>query len=352
MKDPREWDEEYLLNLPVGEFDWLEVKGRRGLDLTLPKVNEADIRENLSKAISAFANSGGGIIVFGLENPQNAWQIDDGGIELIIKKPSTREWLEDVIPTLIELPLPSFNVYVIQGKSDASQIVTGRGIFVIEIPDSDQAPHQAIDKRYYARVGGKSRPIGHLLVTDIFGRRQLPKIQLEFDIEMSNYIDQGLFPPVSSSLLGQNLNNEPEKKTKFELIVSARNTGRVFAKYVNSFVYIPIILIPDWEQEPLYDEQDFEEIDGTKYMVWSRLNTQRDLVKVEPFGGGQYGSSWFDPILPGLAFIWEWELSEKFNKIKLGDLKILWEVYADNAPKQNGSILVREIDVITNTDKS
>jgi hypothetical protein len=32
MKDPWDWDEDYLLNLPVGEFDWFEVKGRRGLD--------------------------------------------------------------------------------------------------------------------------------------------------------------------------------------------------------------------------------------------------------------------------------------------------------------------------------
>ncbi len=44
MREPREWDEEYLLNLPVGEFDWLEVKGRRGLDLTLGNVKEPDVR--------------------------------------------------------------------------------------------------------------------------------------------------------------------------------------------------------------------------------------------------------------------------------------------------------------------
>jgi predicted HTH transcriptional regulator len=185
MKDPRDWDEEYLLNLPVGEFDWLEVKGRRSLDLTLSGVRENNVLENLSKAISAFANSGGGVIVFGLTNPTTQWQVDDGGVDLIVKKPSTREWLEDVIPTLVEFPLTSLNVYAIHRSSDSSQIAPGRAIFVIQVPDSEHAPHQAIDKRYYARVGGKSRPIGHRLVTDIFGRRRYPRIDLEFIIESS-----------------------------------------------------------------------------------------------------------------------------------------------------------------------
>lgn len=127
MKDPRKWDENYLINLPIGEFDWLEVKGRRGLDLTISKVNETNVRENLSKAISAFANSGGGIIIFGLCNPHINWQVDDGGINLKVKTPSTREWLEDIIPTLVDLPLNCFNVYVIQKSGSNSQIAEGQG---------------------------------------------------------------------------------------------------------------------------------------------------------------------------------------------------------------------------------
>jgi len=102
MREPKDWDEEYLLNLPIGEFDWLEAKGRRGLDLTLSSVDENDVKSTMSKAISAFANSGGGTLVFGLANPNKQWQVDDGGIDLAIKKPNTREWLEDIIPTLVD----------------------------------------------------------------------------------------------------------------------------------------------------------------------------------------------------------------------------------------------------------
>jgi hypothetical protein len=334
MREPRDWDEEYLLNLPIGEFDWLEVKGRRGLDITLDRVREKDVLENLSKAISAFANSGGGVIVFGLSNPITQWEVDGGGVDLVIKKPNTREWLEDIIPTLVEFPLTSFNVYAIDRLSDSSQIAPGRAVFVIQVPDSEQAPHQAIDKRYYARVGGKSRPIGHRLVADIFGRRRYPQIDLEFVIESSTYWEGGLLLP------GQ----RPEKRRKIELIVQARNIGRVYAQYVNCFIYLPTFLVP----EPDLQDARVEEIEGRSYFVWYRANTRRDVLKRELTGPTQYGPSWFDPILPTLAQIWKWELPEDFDESDLrSDTEILWAVYADNAPRRTGSVMIREIEFVS-----
>ncbi len=150
------------------------MKGRRGPNFTLPTVNEQDVKENPSRAVSAFANSGGGVIVLGLANPRQSWQVDDGSIELAVKRPNTWEWLEDVIPTLVDSSLSSFNVYVVQNTNAQSQTAPGRGVFIIEVPDGNQAPQQALDSKYYARVGGKSRPIGHRPVADIFGRRQHP----------------------------------------------------------------------------------------------------------------------------------------------------------------------------------
>lgn len=334
MREPRDWDEEYLLNLPIGEFDWLEVKGRRGLDLTLDRVREKDVLENLSKAISAFANSGGGVIVFGLSNPITQWEVDDRGVNLVVKKPSTREWLEDVIPTSVEFPLTSFNVYAIARSSDSSQIASGRAVFVIQVQDSEQAPHQAIDKRYYARVGGKSRPIGHRLVADIFGRRRYPQIDLEFTIESSTYEEGGVLLP------GQ----PPKKRRKVELIARARNIGRVYAQYVNCFIYLPPSLVPGF----LLQDARVKEIDGRPCFVWCTGNTRRDVLKYGFYGPTEYGPSWFDPILPTLAHAWEWELLKDLDAIDLqSDEQIFWEVYADNAPKGTGSIMIREIEFVS-----
>jgi len=318
MKDPSEWDEQTLLSLPLGEFDWLEVKGRRALDLSLPDVKESDVRNNLSKAVSAFANSGGGVLVLGMENPKKVWRVDDDGVNLEAHRPNTREWLEDIIPNLVEFPLTSFNVYAITRASEGSQIAEGRAVFVIDIRDSEAAPHQALDKKYYARVAGKSQPIGHRLVADIFGRRQHPQIDLEF--ALSSRI-------VASGYVGT------ETRRLVEIEIRARNNGRVYAQYVNCFVHIPRILMPE-----AHRDGRFVEIDGIQYVRCYFENTVRDVVGLGPAASSTYGPSRFDPILPGLAHLWTRELRPDFPDVRdiHRNAVLLWEVHGDNAPKREG----------------
>jgi hypothetical protein len=173
-KPTSEWKLADVLEQPRGEFDWLEVKGRMGLDLSVERVKESDVRKQLTVAISALANTGGGLLIFGMHDPREAWQVDDGGVALYMKRPSTREWLEGIIPNIVDPPLRQFDVYAITD----SQLADDRGIIIVEIGDSDLAPHQAEDNRYYGRVVGKSRPLGHRLVTDILSRRRNPEIAL------------------------------------------------------------------------------------------------------------------------------------------------------------------------------
>jgi hypothetical protein len=183
VKPAREWDEAYLLNLPAGEFNWLEVKGRKALDLTVETVLETAVKENLSKAISALANSGGGQLIFGLSDPvRGVYHVDDGGVDLRVKGRSTREWLEDIITVSVDPQPLRFNVYVVTSGASTSEIGAGRGVFIVDIPDSEQAPHQASDNRYYARVAGKSRPIGYRMVLDIMGRRRAPDLRCTFEL--------------------------------------------------------------------------------------------------------------------------------------------------------------------------
>ena len=94
MKPVSEWDEAYILSLPVGEFDWLEAKGRRSLDLTIPNVTEDTVLATISKEVSAFANSGGGTLIYGLTDPKSGdteWHVDDGGVSVTVKRGGTKE---------------------------------------------------------------------------------------------------------------------------------------------------------------------------------------------------------------------------------------------------------------------
>ena len=100
-KPTAEWTEDDVLSLPADENDTFERKGVPLLDLTLPQVREDNVLNELAKQLSAFANTGGGRIIYGLTN---AGTVDNGGVARSIKgRQSTKEWLEDVIPTLLSL---------------------------------------------------------------------------------------------------------------------------------------------------------------------------------------------------------------------------------------------------------
>lgn len=311
MKEPRDWTEEYILNnLPVGEFDWLEIKGSQ---VVKPEAKQVD-RELLSKAISAFANSGGGSLVLGLKQSGNLWEVDSGGILAKIGNTTTREWLEDVIPHLVELPLQTFNVYEPRKSSVQSKIDPDKAIFVIEIGDSAVAPHQATDLRYYGRIGGKSKPLGHRFVLDILGRRQNSKIDLEFVI---NYYPE-------------------HKKDRYSVRVKAKNTGHVLAHYVNCIVYIPLNLVP------VSCRSDSDKIvkkeDDVNYYVLRFKNISASNT-----------SDQFFPILPGNFHEWEFDLVEDFHSERAffeGHELIYWEIYADNAPVVSDSFVIRKLEPI------
>ena len=73
------------------------------LDLTRPDVKEGNVLDELAKQLSAFANTGGGRIVYGVDN---AGAIDNGGIARVLKgRQPTKEWLEDLIPALTEFEI-------------------------------------------------------------------------------------------------------------------------------------------------------------------------------------------------------------------------------------------------------
>lgn len=354
MKDARDWRERDLYNLPIGEFDWLEVKGRRGLDLSLATVQEKDVLANLAKAVSALANTGGGQLVLGLQNPLHGWKVDDGGVDLLMRKPSTKEWLDNVIPNLVDFPLTRFNVYVIRGRGKTTQIQPGRGVFVIDIPDSDQAPHQSTrDHLYYARVSGKSQPIPHRLVVDMINRRRDPEIQVDARVLIRKKHKRPAFqitgaPPSMYGFARAAEEREPEIEFEVLLYVRLTNTGRVYAQYVNCFLHIPLRLFEgDPDDVYLGRRNPTRSIDGVRYVEETADNMHRDVIK---YGVGvtanQYGPSRYEPILPGLSERSAIYLSPTLTKKDFdSDEAILWEVFADNAPMRNGRIPLNKLPV-------
>ena len=174
-KPVSEWTEDDVLALPL-ENDSFERKGAHKLDLTIPRVSEDEVLNELAKQLSAFANLGGGQIIYGVAN---SGAVDNGGIARVLKgRQSTKEWLEDVIPTLTDPEITGFNIYEILPNASGSAIAADRSLYVVDVPDSERSPHQSKrDWIYYVRLAGKSRPAPHRLIEDIRNRARHPKLE-------------------------------------------------------------------------------------------------------------------------------------------------------------------------------
>jgi hypothetical protein len=106
------------------------------------------------------------------------------------------------------------------------------------------------------------------------------------------------------------------------LIVRARNKGKIYAQYVNSFIYVPVQLLPSQEVK-VWGQGRIEEINGKKYLRYYKENIERDLIG---FSGiqKQYGPARYDPILPGMSHRWEIRLQSDNPYFKSEDLLIRW----------------------------
>ncbi len=172
-QSPQRWDEAALRRLDPTEHDFQEFKGTGFL------IRDGSVRSDfgidLSRQISAFSNSGGGHLFIGIDDNGN---IDQGGLPAHAKN-GLREWLEDVIPGAVDPPLKVFNVFEVRTDgSEESAIAPGHAVYVVAIPTSEDAPHQARDYRYYLRIAGKSRPMNHTHIVDVQSRQKHPHISV------------------------------------------------------------------------------------------------------------------------------------------------------------------------------
>jgi hypothetical protein len=209
------WDEDDVLALPSGENDGFERKGSRLLDLTIPGVKQDEVLNELAKQLSSFANTGGGQIIYGVSDEG---AIDNGGIARSMKgRQSTKEWLEDVVPTLTDYEIVGFNVYEIARKQSGSAIGPDKALYVVDVPDSDRAPHQSKrDHKYYVRLASKSQPASHRLIEDIRNRARHPRIEVCPRIIEATYIEHP---------------NEDLDTLIILLEVGVQNSGRVMASH-------------------------------------------------------------------------------------------------------------------------
>jgi len=163
--------EKYISNKQE-EHSQLEFKTIKNSNL-----RSADDKKNLAKCLSGFANSEGGLIVWGVEAKKNEEDIDCATKLIPINK------IDLFISRLNELTGDAI-------KSQLSGIVHKKivkeadtGFAITYVPESETLPHMAKlgEDRYYKRSGDSLYKMEHYDIADMFGKRPNPKLILKYN---------------------------------------------------------------------------------------------------------------------------------------------------------------------------
>ena len=152
-----------LIKNEVEENIHLDYKEARAL-------KKDDIKKaEITKDVSAFANSDGGIIIYGIaednHKPKEITPIDG--------KTFTKEWLENII-LQIQPRIDGIRIFPIRVDGDIE-----KSIYVVQIPRSANAPHMAKDNRYYKHINFQSLPMEDYEIKDTYNRVTTPNLVID-----------------------------------------------------------------------------------------------------------------------------------------------------------------------------
>lgn len=306
------WTEDRLEELGPHEHDFQEFKGTGWI--WTGKEIAAWFHGALSKQISAFANGAGGRIIIGLDDAGRV----DGGVPVKLKPCGTREWLEDLIADSVAPRLSRYNVFEVShpGGLFRSRLNPGHGVYIIEVPPSDDAPHQAMDHRYYLRIAGKSRPMNHVHVQDILRRGRHPEVTLA---RVGPYGEPETDP------------NDPRGPRVF---VSFRaflgNRGRSMAHHVGGEILLPRSLVGREARRRNTAG------DGVHY---TQTPGQITFFRYHPV-----------PLFPGqeifFLHFWIGIHGRNLDLLRSGRARLTWRVYADDAVPRMDEVDLADFGVV------
>jgi len=196
----------------MGETNHLEFKEKA--DRRHPDLAEND-KKNFSKALSAFSNADGGLLIWGVSTRRRDGRDYAAGIKPIHGVEDFAERLRTSLLDTIIPQNPGIRVGVIKNR-------LGNGYIKCLIPVSEYRPHRAMlaEREYWIRMDGRALRLEHYQIRDMMSRNANP--DLHVDVARG---DSELLP-------GQ-----------AEIHFRLSNTGRTVAKYAGWFAHFENAII-------------------------------------------------------------------------------------------------------------
>lgn len=212
MRDISEWTIEDLQGLiadAVPEDVHLEYKASEHL--------KSKRVEEITRAVTAFANADGGIVVYGLREGNGDKQhipqeIDEG----LTAGDLTAEGLDQMLSSAISPPIPGLRIREIA-------LGEGRRTFAIGVPKPGySAPHQARDKKYYRRWNTTVQAMHDFEIRALMSRRTQPDLKVNVRLKSATTPeDKPGVIRASFDVSVENLSNEPCLYSLIKLMIVA-----------------------------------------------------------------------------------------------------------------------------------
>jgi hypothetical protein len=169
-------------------------------------------KDHLAKALSGFANSDGGVLIYGL-----VAQGGDTATPDVITKPSplndlalAQSGVLSLVGQLVEPPVPGVAVQSRPLSRGPSQ-----GFLLLHVPRSDGMLHRSRrDREYYRRHGHSFLRMEHYEIEEFYGRRKSPLLKIWWGVHI---------------LLAQG--HAPNRTFSCGVVVGVENIGRGVGKY-------------------------------------------------------------------------------------------------------------------------
>jgi Putative DNA-binding domain len=200
---------------PTFESEFLEFKGAHNLDPA-----GRDLLELWAKNLSGFANSDGGVVIFGIDAPKGAAK----SLSLVQDLAALSSKLKNTLPKITEPPVQRVEIEAYRNPPDAN-----KGFVVCYIPASPWRPHQVRTDgqpgQFYIRASDNCVPCNHATLRALFAPQLVSTIEIHYKtMQQSDVGSQGRNVVVQCWLL----NKGPASAKEPFVLVNIRHTSTSF----------------------------------------------------------------------------------------------------------------------------